>query len=117
MGQADLRHGNPLMCDYTPGSAVTAGDVVVVDEVPCVAHSDIAASDLGALAVGGGVYQVTGDGALSAGAKVYWDDSEDKVTETARGNPHIGFVAPGSSCSGDGGSVDIVHAPVDGQAA
>jgi len=117
MGQADLKNGSPLMADYTPGSAVTAGDVVVVSQIPCVAHSDIAASELGALAVGGGIYTTTGDAAIDAGDKVYWDDSEDKVTETASGNPHFGFVAPGSSCSGDGGTVDVIHNPVDGQAA
>ena len=117
MGQADLKNGSPVMADYTPGSAVTAGDVVVVAGVPCIAHSDIAANELGALAVGGGIYTTTGDAAIDAGDKVYWDDTANKVSETASGNGHIGHVAPGSSCSGDGGSVDIVHNPVDGQAA
>ena len=39
--------------DYTPGSAVTAGDVVVQEELVGVAKLDIVANVLGALAVVG----------------------------------------------------------------
>lgn len=116
MAQATLKHGGVTMCDYTPGSAVTAGDVVVIGDVAVIAHKDIAASALGAVAVSGGVYTVTGDAAIAAGKKVYWDDTANKVSETASGNAHIGHVAPGSSCSGDGAACDVVHSPVDGAA-
>lgn len=112
MGQADLKNGSPLMADYTPGSAVTAGDVVVVDDIPCVAHSDIAASELGALAVGGAIYSCTADAAIVAGSKVYWDDTNNKVTETSTSNKIFGHVAPGSSSAADGDAIDVIHNPI-----
>jgi predicted RecA/RadA family phage recombinase len=65
--------------DYTPGSAVTAGDVVVQGDLIGIAQGDIAANKPGALAVEG-VYDIpkgTGAGtAISAGASVYWDVAE-----------------------------------------
>lgn len=109
--QAQFRSGNPVMGEYTPGAAVSAGDVVVLGEMPCVAHAAIAANELGALAAGGGIYRVTAAGPLAAGALVYWDDTNNKVTATATGNKAFGFVAPGSSASADGDAVDVVHYP------
>tara|TARA_R110000824_G_scaffold132257_1_gene294632 strand:- start:5254 stop:5595 length:342 start_codon:yes stop_codon:yes gene_type:complete len=111
MATANFRSGSPVMADYTPAGAVTAGDVVVVDDVAGVAHVDIAAGALGALAVGGGIYSMTGDAAIVAGSKVWWDNATDKVTETAGALKIFGYVGPGSSCSGDGAAVDVVHSP------
>lgn len=109
--EVTYRHGNPLFVDYTPGGAVNAGQVVVVGELPCVAHAAIEANKLGALAAAGGVYKCTGDGALTAGAVVYWNDTTNKVTATSAGNKKFGFIAPGSSISGDGATGDVVHRP------
>lgn len=69
--------------NYTPGSAVTAGDVIEVGSIPLVATSDIAASELGALATEG-VFDVpkTSD-AFTAGDAVYWNSSGNPVTGTA----------------------------------
>jgi len=111
MAEANFRSGSPVMADYTPGGAISAGDVVVVDDLACVAHVDIAASALGAVAVGGGIYSVTGDAAIVAGSKVWWNDTANKVTETASTHKIFGYVAPGSSCAGDGSAVDVVHKP------
>ena len=65
--------------DYTPGSAVTAGDVIVQGDLIGIAKGDIAANKPGALAVEG-VYdfpKATGVGtAIAAGATVYWDVAE-----------------------------------------
>ncbi len=70
--------------DYTPGSAVAAGDVVVQGDLIGVAKQPIAAGALGALAVRG-VFdfpKATGGGsAIAAGATVYWDVA-DKVAKT-----------------------------------
>jgi len=69
--------------DYTPGADVAAGDVVVQDELVGVARLDIKANALGALAVAG-VFdfpKATGGGtAITAGAVVYWDDTNDVAT-------------------------------------
>lgn len=111
MPQTTFRHGYPLACDYTPGSAVTAGDVIVLENRVYVSRADIAANAKGSLDVCGGVYECTGDAAITAGKKVYWDDTNDKVTETAGSNKVFGYVAPGSSASGNGAAVDVVHDP------
>ena len=72
--------------DYTPTSAVAAGDVVVQGELVGVARLDIAANALGALAVDG-VFQfpkTAGSGeAIAAGALVYWDATAKVALEDA----------------------------------
>lgn len=110
--EARLKHGNPLMCDYTPsGADVAAGKVVAVGDITAIAHSKIVDGTLGALAVGGGVYTVTAAGAYSAGTRVYWDDSANKVTTTLDSNKGFGYIAPGSSSGADGDLVDVIHSP------
>mgnify|MGYP001357099142 CR=1 FL=1 len=76
--------------DYTPGSAVAAGDVVVQGELVGVAKLDIAAGQKGALAVDG-VFEVPkeaaeADKAIAAGVKVYWNPTNARV-ETGSGDP------------------------------
>lgn len=83
--------------DYTPASAVAAGDVVVVDNLVGVAMRDIAANELGHLTVSG-VYDVpkaTG-GAIDAGALVFWDTDNDRVTTTAGNFKCIGICVAGA---------------------
>jgi predicted RecA/RadA family phage recombinase len=79
--------------DYTPSSAVTAGDVVVQGELVGVAKVDIAASVLGALAVAG-VFdfpKTTGTStAITAGANCYWDATNKVATTTSTSNKLIG---------------------------
>ena len=90
-----IHDGNSI--DYTPGSAVSAGDVVVQGELVGVASLDIAANALGALTVAG-VFdfpKATGGGtAITAGAKVYWDvgDTEAKEDDETAANKLIGKV-------------------------
>lgn len=69
--------------DYTPGSAVTAGDVVVTDNRVGIALSDIAASTLGALAACGLFAIVKVTGAIADGADVFWDADGDPLGGTA----------------------------------
>jgi predicted RecA/RadA family phage recombinase len=64
------------LIDHTPGSAVAAGQVVVIGSLVGVAPRPIAANTLGTVAVEG-VYSVpklpTGtEGAVTAGQRVYW---------------------------------------------
>jgi predicted RecA/RadA family phage recombinase len=100
------------MVDYTPGSAVTAGDVVVVGEVPYVCHTDIAANKLGAMAAGGGVYSAISDGSLdTGGALVYWDDTENEFVASATGNKHFGYTLPSQGAVADQAVVHAVHSP------
>src|SRR5690606_31251818 len=111
--KAIFRHGDPIMVDYTPVSDVEAGDVVVVGDVPMVAHSDIAANTLGALACGGGVYDVVKDtgtstAVFSAGKVMFWDVGDQQINEDS-GNPHFGESV--AAASDDDETVRVHHNP------
>lgn len=78
------------MLDYTPGSAVAAGDVVVLGSLVTVAPRAIAANEKGAVCVEGvfSFPKPTGSGTNYAqGAKVYWYGSQmvTGATGTAAG--------------------------------
>jgi len=92
MAQAIFRHDGGSI-DYTPAADVAAGDVIVQGELVGVAKLDIKANTLGALAVAGvfDFAKATGGGtAITAGANVYWDDTNNVATTTASGNKLIG---------------------------
>jgi predicted RecA/RadA family phage recombinase len=72
--------------DYIPLAAVTAGDVVVAGDLVGVAKIDIAAGQLGALAVEG-VFEVPKEAAatdkeIAFGTKVYWNATDHRVEVT-----------------------------------
>lgn len=86
--KAQFVHGNPRMLDYTPsGADVAAGDVLVIGDTIQIAHLNIPDGELGALAAGGGVYDVDKDGAgavaFTDGQTVYWDPATNRATPTA----------------------------------
>jgi predicted RecA/RadA family phage recombinase len=74
--------------DYTPGSAVAAGDVVVQADLVGVACLDIEANKLGALAVSG-VFDFPKDTgsatAIPAGTLCYWD-AGNLIASTSSGD-------------------------------
>lgn len=117
--QAEFHQGNPLMVDYTPSADVSAGDVVVINEIPHVAHKDIASGELGAVARRGGVYRLTADAStIEPGDKVWWDPVNEKITEgtsSADVNVMFGWVSPDSDPGADGAEVIVEHNP-DGSA-
>ena len=81
--------------DYTPGADVSAGDVVVQNDLIGIAKLDIASGTLGALAVTGvfDLPKATGVGeAIGAGAKVYWDAGNTVATTdpAAGANKYLG---------------------------
>lgn len=97
MPQALFVHGDPLMIDYTPSAAVASGDVLLIGDQVRIAHLDIPANRLGALAVEGGVYEVAKEGvAIADGKKVYWDDANKRVTETAGTSKAFGLTVKGT---------------------
>ena len=82
--------------DYTPGSAVAAGDVVVQAGLVGIATRPIAANTPGALAVGGifDLPKATGTSSgIAVGTVVYWDATNKVVTATASGNTQLGKMA------------------------
>lgn len=74
-------HGNSI--DYTAAADVSAGDVIVQNDLVGVAKRDIPASTAGSLAVAG-VFdfpKATGGGtAIDAGLDVYWDAAAEEAT-------------------------------------
>ena len=80
--QAQFVHDGDAI-DYTPASAVVAGQVVVRNSLIAIAKLAIAANTLGALAVKGvfDVAKVTG--AIDDGTKVYWDADGNPLDGTA----------------------------------
>jgi len=81
--------------DYTPGADVSAGDVVVQNDLIGIAKLDIASGVLGALAVTGvfDVPKTAGVGeSIAAGVKVYWDVADGVAKEDAEAgaNKYLG---------------------------
>jgi predicted RecA/RadA family phage recombinase len=78
-----IHRGNGEVVDYTPGSAVSAGDVIVLGSFIGIALTAIAAGALGALRVCGlfSIAKVTG--AVTAGQRLYWDADGNPVSGTA----------------------------------
>jgi Uncharacterized conserved protein (DUF2190) len=107
-----MRSGAPTMVKYTPGGAIPAGEVIPVLGAAgaggvLIAHQDLAAGVLGAAAIGGGVYEVTGNAAIAVGALVFWDDAASKASVTATGNRQLGYAI--TACTGDNAKFLVFH--------
>src|SRR5262245_3514019 len=101
-GEASFRSGDPVYVDYTPSAGnVSAGQVVLLGNttgLTCgVAHRDIANNTLGAVASGGGVYEVTMLTNIAPWTKVYWDDGNNKVVSTSTNNAQFGYLVTGNT--------------------
>lgn len=87
--------------DYTPGSAVTGGDIVLLGTgataIVGIAKTDIAANVLGAIAIEG-VFEMPTAEALTAGTKVYLT-SAGLVTATVGTNTPLGRCVAASTLS------------------
>lgn len=73
--------------DYTPGSAVTAGDLIVQGQIVGVPANDIASGDLGALSIDG-VFKMpktTGAGTAIGVGEGVWFDTVNKVASLLPG--------------------------------
>lgn len=82
------------MVDYTPGSDVAAGEVIVQGDLVGIAKNIILTGILGALGVSGvwDVVKATITGsAFTAGVKVYWDAANNIATTTAGANKQMGY--------------------------
>jgi predicted RecA/RadA family phage recombinase len=97
------------LIDYTPGSAVAAGEVVVIGSVVAVAPRPIAANALGAVAVEG-VWSMSKNAGIviGAGDKVYYYATSGAVTGAT--GTAAGF-AVAAAASGDT-SVKVALVPL-----
>lgn len=92
MANQFLQDGELL--DYTPSSAVAAGDVVLLTDRVFVAPRAIPANTLGSVATCG-VFQIqktTGE-AWTMGQKLYWNAGTSKATTTSSTHKVIGYAA------------------------
>lgn len=99
MGTASAYSGD-CKIDYTPSSAVAVGDVVVLNDLFCVADRPIAANVKGALSTEGGYILPKASGAIGQGAIVYWDATNGNITTTSTSNKRAGKAAE-AAASGD----------------
>lgn len=92
--EAVFIHGDYRAIDHTPVGAIAAGEVVIIDEHPYIAHRAIAAGELGALAAYGGVYDFIKDGtsgpAITAGEDVSWIEGSNLASDVTTGNVYLG---------------------------
>lgn len=115
MADTTFRSGDPTMIDYTPsGADVDAGEVVLLGNttgLTCgIAHIDIEDGRKDALAAGGGIYDCVNLNNAAVGAKVYWDNTNKKVTTVSSSNALFGFVCE----AGEGGAnttCRVLHKP------
>jgi len=101
--------------DYTPAAGdLAAGQVILLGNttgLTCgIAHEPITNNTFGTLAVGGGVYDVTNLNNAANYAKVWWDDSVNKVTTTSTNNALFGFIVSGGG-GGANTTCQALHFP------
>ena len=93
MTEAIFKHDG-LSVDYTPGSAVAAGDVVVIGDRIGIAKLAIAANALGALATCGVFTMLKVTGAITDGQDLFWDVDGTPVGGSATGAVTTEAVGP-----------------------
>lgn len=88
-----LQRGETL--DYTnAGSAkIEAGDVIVLGTKIGVAGCDIAVGAVGSVHVEGVYKFAKATDAITIGAAVYWDATNENITTTSTGNTLAGYAA------------------------
>jgi predicted RecA/RadA family phage recombinase len=110
--EAQFWQGDPTMVNYTPEADIDAGEVVITNDTCRIAHRDIKAGELGALAAGGGIYKMTCMDAAGIGEDtiVGFDDVTRRVTAeiTAAARP-LGVTV--SAASGAGQEILVRHDP------
>ncbi len=108
-----LHSGTQHKVDHTPGSALTAGDVVEMGDFAFIVSVDIAASELGSVAAPSGTATyvapkaTTGGSALAVGTKVYWDGTKVGTTNS---DPVMGIVVEAAADAD--ATVKVLHTVV-----
>lgn len=103
---ATIKQEGAFRIQYTPGSAVTAGDVIVVGDLVGIATQDIAANELGSLVIDGVISVVKpNDEAWTVGLKVYYKSSTKVFTTVASGNTFAGLTGKAAAETATSGEV------------
>lgn len=112
--------GEQFYMDYTPVASLAAGQVKVIGDCPCICNlpggftydSGNTTKKMG-IAIRGGIYSVTADGAIPARTRVFWDDTAKKITLTAGANQVFG-VTCATAAAADGAVIPCEHEPFAG---
>lgn len=98
MAKNFIQEGKVL--DYTAAADIASGQFVLVGTVGAVAIADIANGATGPVQVVGVFSVPKAAGAVTQGAKLYWDAANSLLTTTASGNTVVG-VAAAAAAGGD----------------
>ncbi|HAN97144.1 MAG TPA: hypothetical protein DCQ98_06795 [Planctomycetaceae bacterium] len=104
-----------LNADYTPGSAVSAGEVVSWGNNVAIATRDIAANTPGSVALPSGtaIYDITKAASagvtFALGALVFWDETNNTATATVT---HKGAGICVKAAVDADATVRILHTPI-----
>ena len=92
MAQNYVQEGDVLNYTNASGSTITSGAAVLIGTWLGVALADIANGATGSVAIEG-VFTVAklGTDVVAAGALLYWDNANKRLTTTASGNTLSGF--------------------------
>lgn len=106
-----VAEGNTI--EYAHSSAVVKGDILKIGVVIGVAQGDAAANASAAWLIRGRVSMPKASGgstAIAAGTKLYWDNTNARVTATSSSNTACGYAAA-ASVDGDA-TQEVLLAPV-----
>lgn len=95
--EVKYRRGVCVTAQYTHNAAIAEGEVLVVNKVPMIAGGDYAANQEGSYYISGGLWEGVPDAAIGGNKPVWWDDTNNKFTETSTSNQHFGLTAPKGS--------------------
>lgn len=102
----------PLVVPYASG--VKAGDGILVGGLYGIATSDGAQNETVWSKLRGAAIQPKASGAISAGQRVFWDDTARVITTTATGNFHVGFALAAAGASDTTVNIVLLRGPAAG---
>ena len=106
--EAKFIRGNPEFARFLAGADIAAGEVVLVGDLICIAHSFIADATWGNLAIGGGIYECVCGEAIAVGKRVHWTANELSETGT---DPIFGFLNLHLAADADQDLREALHRP------
>lgn len=87
----NVRDGKNI--DYTPGGAISGGQLVVQNDLVGIAPDDLAASVLGSLMVEGMPSLPKDSSVFAVGDPIYWDDTTNQAKADPAVGKYVGFAA------------------------
>jgi predicted RecA/RadA family phage recombinase len=92
-----IKRGHVLNYTNGTGAAILAGMVIIIGALVGIPVTDIGAGEVGAVNLKG-VYEVPkAAGAITIGAKLYWDATNKNITTTATNNTYAGIAYLGAA--------------------